>query len=263
MTSVKGGDCVRRGRGRAGSMRTARSVFCWQGVAIEDRPNPPRRSRSRERPPRAAVDSDLDRDLSELLGLGSTDTLTNGSKADLEAAKRLAKRLFTRDGFRKTDVGKQLSKNNDFSRMVAEEYLRFFNFTGMTLDRALRAFLREFALMGETQERERVLAHFSRRYIRCNPSPVLSEDSFHTLTCALMLLNTDLHGRNTAKRMSFLQFTGNLEGLNDGQDFPKDLLKYGYQDALPAGGRSCPCEALLVPLQPSSPWLQQLLDSFS
>ncbi|KAG5855244.1 hypothetical protein ANANG_G00047040 [Anguilla anguilla] len=175
--------------------------------------------------PRAAVDSDLDRDLSELLGLGSTDTLTNGSKADLEAAKRLAKRLFTRDGFRKSDVAKQLSRNNDFSRMVAEEYLRFFSFTGMTLDRALRAFLSEFALMGETQERERVLAHFSRRYIYCNPSCTLSEDSVHTLTCALMLLNTDLHGRNTGKRMSCLQFIGNLEGLNDGQEYPKDLLK--------------------------------------
>ncbi|XP_064177054.1 PH and SEC7 domain-containing protein 1-like isoform X2 [Anguilla rostrata] len=224
MTTLKGGDCVGRGRGRG----RASSMRSWQGVAVEDRPSPLHHSRRRERPPRAAVDSDLDRDLSELLGLGSTDTLTNGSKADLEAAKRLAKRLFTRDGFRKSDVAKQLSRNNDFSRMVAEEYLRFFSFTGMTLDRALRAFLSEFALMGETQERERVLAHFSRRYIYCNPSCTLSEDSVHTLTCALMLLNTDLHGRNTGKRMSCLQFIGNLEGLNDGQEYPKDLLKALY-----------------------------------
>ncbi|KAG7492539.1 hypothetical protein MATL_G00015410 [Megalops atlanticus] len=194
----------------------------------------------RERPPRAAVDSDLDRELSELLGLGSTDTLTNGSKADLEAAKRLAKRLFTRDGFRKSDVAKQLSRNNDFSRMVAEEYLHFFNFTGLPLDRALRAFLREFALMGETQERERVLSHFSRRYLQCNPSSMLSEDSVHTLTCALMLLNTDLHGHNIGKRMSCLQFMGNLEGMNDGQDFPKELLKQGHRSARPAGGPSAP-----------------------
>lgn len=27
--------------------------------------------------------------------------------------------------------------------------------------------------------------------------------------------------------MSCVQFIGNLEGLNDGQDFPKDLLKVG------------------------------------
>ena len=31
--------------------------------------------------------------------------------------------------------------------------------------------------------------------------------------------------QNLGKRMSCSQFVGNLEGLNDGQDFPKDLLK--------------------------------------
>uniref|UniRef100_A0A8C1X6K2 Pleckstrin and Sec7 domain containing a n=1 Tax=Cyprinus carpio TaxID=7962 RepID=A0A8C1X6K2_CYPCA len=133
------------------------------------------------------------------LGLGSNDTLSNGNRANLDAAKRLAKRLFNLDGFRKCDVARHLSKNNDFSRLVAEEYLRYFNFTEMTLDQALRAFLLEFALTGETQERERILAHFSHQYVQCNSSLALSEDSVHTLTCALMLLNTDLHGHAITK----------------------------------------------------------------
>uniref|UniRef100_A0A8C4YYD9 Pleckstrin and Sec7 domain containing a n=1 Tax=Gadus morhua TaxID=8049 RepID=A0A8C4YYD9_GADMO len=162
-------------------------------------------------------------------GLETSETLTNGSsRADLEAAKRLAKRLFKLDGFRKSDVARHLSKNNDFSRMVAAEYLSFFDFKGLAVDMALRAFLKQFALMGETQERERVLTHFSRRYLDCNPGIIPSEDAVHTLTCALMLLNTDLHGQNLGKRMSCSQFVGNLEGLNDGQDFPKDLLKALY-----------------------------------
>lgn len=38
-----------------------------------------------------------------------------------------------------------------------------------------RTFLRQFALMGETQERERVLSHFSRRYLDCNPKVMPSE----------------------------------------------------------------------------------------
>ncbi|XP_038591752.1 uncharacterized protein LOC119915998 isoform X2 [Micropterus salmoides] len=178
---------------------------------------------------RLATDSELDHDLSDRLGLGSSETLTNGShRADLAAAKRLAKRLFNLDGFKKSDVARHLSKNNDFSRMVAEEYLSFFNFTGLVIDQALRTFLRQFALMGETQERERVLSHFSKRYLDCNPKVLPSEDAVHTLTCALMLLNTDLHGQNIGKRMSCTQFIGNLEGLNDGQDFHKDLLKALY-----------------------------------
>ncbi|NWH35575.1 PSD1 protein, partial [Chloropsis hardwickii] len=173
-------------------------------------------------------DSESEMDSVEQLALGSTDTLSNGHKADLEAAKRLAKRLYNLDGFKKADVARHLGKNNEFSRMVAGEYLKFFVFTGMSLDQALRSFLKELALMGETQERERVLAHFSQRYYECNPNAIPSEDGAHTLTCALMLLNTDLHGHNIGKRMSCSDFIGNLEGLNGGTDFPKELLKALY-----------------------------------
>ncbi|XP_067876593.1 PH and SEC7 domain-containing protein 1-like isoform X4 [Heterodontus francisci] len=174
------------------------------------------------------MDSESEMDSTEQLALGSTDTLANGNKTDQEAAKRLAKRLYYLDGFKRSDVARHLGKNNDFSKMVAEEYLRFFDFTGMSLDQALRAFLKEFALMGETQERERVLIHFSHRYHQCNPDTITAEDGIHTLTCALMLLNTDLHGHNIGKRMSSSDFIGNLEGLNDGKDFPKELLKVLY-----------------------------------
>ncbi|XP_068590549.1 PH and SEC7 domain-containing protein 1 isoform X1 [Cebidichthys violaceus] len=168
-------------------------------------------------------------DVAERLALGGGDeSLVNGTKADLQAAKRLAKRLYSLDGFRKSDVARHLGKNNEFSQMVAEEYLSNFNFTGLTIDQALRTFLSQFALMGETQERERVLAQFSRRYRQSNTESVPTEDSVHTLTCAVMLLNSDLHGNNVGKRMSCSQFITNLEGLNDGKDFPKDLLKTLY-----------------------------------
>ncbi|XP_020823026.1 PH and SEC7 domain-containing protein 1 [Phascolarctos cinereus] len=173
-------------------------------------------------------DSDSELDSTEQLALGSTDTLSNGQKADLEAAQRLAKRLYNLDGFKKADVARHLGKNNDFSKLVAGEYLKFFVFTGMSLDQALRVFLKELALMGETQERERVLAHFSQRYHQCNPGALSSEDGAHTLTCALMLLNTDLHGHNIGKRMTCGDFIGNLEGLNQGGDFPRELLKALY-----------------------------------
>ncbi|XP_048371315.1 PH and SEC7 domain-containing protein 2 [Sphaerodactylus townsendi] len=139
-------------------------------------------------------DSDSDMGSTEQLDQGSTDTLANGCKADSEAAKRLAKRLYHLEGFKHCDVARQLGKNNEFSKLVAEEYLRFFDFTGLTLDKALRTFLKAFPLMGETQERERVLIHFSHRYCHCNPEESTTEDGIHTLTCALMLLNTDLHG---------------------------------------------------------------------
>ncbi|EHB18533.1 PH and SEC7 domain-containing protein 1 [Heterocephalus glaber] len=182
-------------------------------------------------------DSDSELDSTERLALGSTDTLSNGQKADLEAAQRLAKRLYRLDGFRKADVARHLGKNNDFSKLVAGEYLKFFVFTGMTLDQALRVFLKELALMGETQERERVLAHFSQRYFQCNPEALSSEGE--ELGAVLSLLATEVDGlggtrvhrsectrlQNIGKRMTCGDFIGNLEGLNDGGDFPRELLK--------------------------------------
>ncbi|KAJ3610140.1 hypothetical protein NHX12_022234 [Muraenolepis orangiensis] len=130
-------------------------------------------------------------DVGERLAQGAGDPLLNGTKADLQAAKRLAKRLYNLDGF-------------------PEEYLSYYNFTGLSIDRALRVFLKEFSLKGETQERERVLCHFSKRFLQCNPGATPNED---------------LHGPNIGKRMSCGQFVSNLEGLNAGKDFPKEQLK--------------------------------------
>ncbi|KAL0281510.1 UNVERIFIED_CONTAM: hypothetical protein PYX00_002478 [Menopon gallinae] len=148
---------------------------------------------------------------------------------DIPSAERLAKRLYTLDGFKKSDVSRHLSKNNDFSRAVAEEYLKYFSFTRDALDTALRKFLKQFSLTGETQERERVLVHFSKRYLDCNPGSFNSQDAVHTLTCAIMLLNTDLHGQNINRKMTCEEFIDNLRDLNEGENFPRDVLKSLYQ----------------------------------
>ncbi|XP_048208343.1 PH and SEC7 domain-containing protein 4 [Perognathus longimembris pacificus] len=153
--------------------------------------------------------------------------LANGVRNDPEA-RSLASRLYRLEGFRKSQVAAYLRKNNDFSRAVAEEYLSFFHFGGQSLDQALRGFLQALVLSGETQERERILYQFSRRFHRCNPGAFPSVDSIHTLTCAIMLLNTDLHGQNIGKSMNCQEFITNLKGLQDGSNFPKELLKALY-----------------------------------
>ncbi|XP_048850777.1 PH and SEC7 domain-containing protein 2-like [Brienomyrus brachyistius] len=170
---------------------------------------------------------------SELGSLGQLeqsgrDVVVKGGNADRDAAKHLAGRFFRLEGIRRCDVAQHLSKNNKFNQMVAAEYLNFFNFTGLSLEQALRTFLKTIALTGETQERERILAHFSRRFFSCNPGSHMSEDGTHALTCALMLLNTDLHGHNIGRKMTCQQFIRNLDGLNGGGSFPKHLLKASY-----------------------------------
>jgi len=152
---------------------------------------------------------------------------------DIPSAHRLAKRLYNLEGFRKSDISRHLSKNNDFSRAVAEEYCKLFSFSNLTLDAALRKFLLQFCLTGETQDRERVLLHFSKRFLECNPylrgETFQSHDSVHTLTCAIMLLNTDLHNEALQQRkMTPEEFVENLAELNDGHNFPENLLREVY-----------------------------------
>lgn len=65
--------------------------------------------------------------------------------------------------------------SNEFNRAVAEEYLKHFNFINESLEEALRKFLKQFSLSGESQERERVLVHFSKRYLDCNPGSFYSQ----------------------------------------------------------------------------------------
>ncbi|XP_066469669.1 PH and SEC7 domain-containing protein 3-like isoform X1 [Tiliqua scincoides] len=158
----------------------------------------------------------------------SHDLINGTTSGNVEAARRLAKRLYHLDRFKRSDVAKHLGKNNEFSRLVAEEYLKFFDFTDMSLDHSLRTFFKAFSLIGETQERERVLVHFSNRYYQCNPNTISAQDGVHCLTCAMMLLNTDLHGHNIGKKMSCQEFIANLQGMNEGEDFPRELLKALY-----------------------------------
>lgn len=60
--------------------------------------------------------------------------------------------------------------SNQFSQKVAEQYLSYFDFSSLVLVDAMRKFFSHFTLIGETQERERVLFHLTNRYISCNPS---------------------------------------------------------------------------------------------
>jgi hypothetical protein len=63
---------------------------------------------------------------------------------------------------------------NDFNQLVAEEYVKLFDFQGDTLDRALRKFVKQFTIIGEAQDRERVLHFFAARYLDCNPTTFTS-----------------------------------------------------------------------------------------
>lgn len=43
-----------------------------------------------------------------------------------------------------------------------------------------------------------------------------------------MLLNTDLHGQNINRKMTCNEFIENLSGLNEQENFPREILKQLY-----------------------------------
>lgn len=65
---------------------------------------------------------------------------------------------------------------------MAIEYLKFFDFQNETITEALQKFLMAFHLSGETQERERILIPFSKRYQECNNPEYGSEGRTESVT---------------------------------------------------------------------------------
>ncbi|XP_064389105.1 PH and SEC7 domain-containing protein 1-like isoform X2 [Halichondria panicea] len=143
-------------------------------------------------------------------------------------AVSLARRLYMLDGFKKSEIAQKLADPSEFGLIVAKEYLKFFEFEGLSLDESLRQFLSSFMLTGESQERERVMVHFSDRYFSANPDVFPNSDSVHGLTVALLLLNTDLHTDHGRSKMSFAHFVTNLGGID--VKLPRDVLKKYYNN---------------------------------
>ncbi|CAI4231932.1 unnamed protein product [Auanema sp. JU1783] len=141
-------------------------------------------------------------------------------------AAQIASRLFRLDGFTKADVSARLNDSSETSTLISSKYLELFSFSGLRIDAALRDFLARVELKGETSQRERMLRFFSERYYQANPSIFNNLDEVHTLTCALLLLNSDLHGPNLGKKMIVRDFINNIS--NTGVDIKRDLLKTLY-----------------------------------
>ncbi|XP_046859967.1 PH and SEC7 domain-containing protein 1-like isoform X3 [Xenia sp. Carnegie-2017] len=170
-------------------------------------------------------------DENEDVDLRNNDKIDDGQQmnnTDLNA-QELARKLYEFDGFDRNEIAPMLFKNDEFTKNVALLYMKNFDFNNKDIVEALRLLLDRLNLFGETQERERILVAFSTCYHECNKPSYGSIDAVHALVCAIMLLNTDLHGQQTInRRMKQVDFVKNLSGMCDGNDYPANLLKSLY-----------------------------------
>ena len=151
----------------------------------------------------------------------------------------IAQFLYRNEGqLDKAQVGDLLSNSADSLLSHTEydalrsAYLGLLDFTGMTFDAALRAFLTSsgFRLPGEAQKIDRMLVAFCRAYCADNADAFPSADAAFILAFALVMLNTDQHNANMRHRtpMTEEQFVANLRGVNNGADFPRGMLSECY-----------------------------------
>jgi hypothetical protein len=140
-------------------------------------------------------------------------------------------------GLDKTLVGVYIAAPNDaskpkyvFQSAVRKQYIRSFDFAGMTVVQGLRTFLEAFRLPGEAQMIERLMEDFAEHFFQQAPGPFLHQDGIFILSYSIIMLNTDAHNEQVIKKMTLDAFVRNNRGINGGQDIPRDLLETVYND---------------------------------
>lgn len=107
-----------------------------------------------------------------------------------------------------------------------QEYVSTFQFTGLSIDVALRRFLAEFRLPKEGSAIDQIVAGFAAKYYNDHISanledfPFESVEACHIMTYSIILLLSDLHNPNNRNPMDKEAFRRNNRGINDGDDFP-------------------------------------------
>ncbi|KAI9259388.1 hypothetical protein BY458DRAFT_577024 [Sporodiniella umbellata] len=86
-----------------------------------------------------------------------------------------------------------------------------FDFANKRLDEAFRVLCSKLYLKAESQQLDRVIEAFAKRFYQCNPTTLLhSADIVYAVSYSLLLLNTDLHiTSGKAKKMSRSSFVKN------------------------------------------------------
>ncbi|KAI0035843.1 hypothetical protein K488DRAFT_82603 [Vararia minispora EC-137] len=110
----------------------------------------------------------------------------------------------------KEKIAEWLGGVRPLNKAALRHYMDRFDFGGLRLDMAFRRFCAKLYLKAETQQVDRILEEFSRRYWECNPGSLFGSASVvHAVSYSLLLLNTDLHVAELSSRMSKGQFVRN------------------------------------------------------
>ncbi|KAK6542923.1 guanine nucleotide exchange protein for ADP-robosylation factor [Orbilia ellipsospora] len=124
----------------------------------------------------------------------------------------------------KGKIGEYLGEGDQENIDIMHAFVDMLDFTRMRYVDALRRFLQNFRLPGESQKIDRLMLKFAERYISGNPNAFANADTAYVLAYSVIMLNVDQHSSKIKKRMSKEDFIKNNRGINDGADLPEDYL---------------------------------------
>ncbi|CAG8702215.1 4000_t:CDS:2 [Cetraspora pellucida] len=132
-----------------------------------------------------------------------------------------------RDTLSKSELATLLAKSKDvFHEAVLRTYMETFDFHNDPIDIALRKFLLDCCLPKETQQIDRVMEAFAKRYHECNPDVFANSDVAYVLAFAMLMLHTDAFNKSVKRKMTKDEFVNNtrIDGV------PREILEILYDN---------------------------------
>ncbi|KAI0123772.1 hypothetical protein BJ170DRAFT_94388 [Xylariales sp. AK1849] len=129
-----------------------------------------------------------------------------------EDDRQKAQRIFdgNEDFIQKDRAAAWIGEEGLVRQRTLQAYVELYNFTDKSVLTALREICDRLVLRAETQQIDRILVAFSKRWCDCNTNHGFKAlDVIHTMCYSIMLLNTDLHLADIEQKMTRSQFVKN------------------------------------------------------
>uniref|UniRef100_A0AC35U570 PH domain-containing protein n=1 Tax=Rhabditophanes sp. KR3021 TaxID=114890 RepID=A0AC35U570_9BILA len=115
------------------------------------------------------------------------------SKETMHELKNKADQMFNLREYNLKEIMDILSINDPLHVQVQAYFFEHFYFTGIRIDAAIRELIQHVSLIGDTDKIVSFMMLFAARYFSTNPDLYESLDDVHVLSCAILMLNMNLH----------------------------------------------------------------------
>ncbi|KAK6085146.1 Sec7 domain-containing protein [Seiridium cupressi] len=135
-------------------------------------------------------------------------TVGEPTEDDLQKARRIFDG--NEDFIQKDRAAAWMGEEGLVRQRTLRAYMELYDFAEKSVLTALREICDRLILRAETQQIDRILVSFSKRWCECNSNHGFKAmDVIHTMCYSIMLLNTDLHMADIEHKMTRSQFVKN------------------------------------------------------